>query len=168
MSSEFKPPIKLIKCLYNINSTSDSLCISDNCFNIYAEKYDKELNYDGKKYSIDKHLIALVEELGLQKSSGFGTNLALQLVPEELKNYIDVQFAKGNKIVYIDYDKAYANILHKEYEYYKNGDVTDSQLLQLIYERYERIKYIKKSFDILMTQTLDKACEYPFVCERIL
>lgn len=94
--------------------------------------------------------------------------MALQLVPEELKNYIDVQFAKGNKIVYIDYDKAYANILHKEYEYYKNGDVTDSQLLQLIYERYERIKYIKKSFDILMTQTLDKAYEYPFVCERIL
>ena len=88
----YKQPIKLIKCLYNSSSYTIPLRISDKCFNAYAERYGVEFEYIGKVYSIDTKLIALVEELGLEKCSGYGTFLLCQLVPEELKDYIDSLF----------------------------------------------------------------------------
>ena len=57
-------PIPLIKCLYNTSTSNNTLRISDKCFNAYAEMYGKELDYDGKSFSIDKKLITLVEEFG--------------------------------------------------------------------------------------------------------
>ena len=160
-------PIPLIKCLYN-KSTHSPLRLSDKCLYAYKDLYDEELNYNGKHFSIDPKIINLVEEVGLEKSGGFATYLAFQLVPKELKEYIVVGFVEGTKKVHIDYDKAYASILHKEHkehEYYENGDITDSQLLQLIFQRYERIAYIREKYDVLMMQTLDKAYELPFICK---
>ena len=55
--TENQQPIPLIKCLYNTSTSNNTLCISDKCFNTYAEMYDKEINYDGKRFSIDKKLI---------------------------------------------------------------------------------------------------------------
>ena len=158
-------PIPLIKCLYN-KSTHSPLRLSDKYLYAYKDLYDEEprINYNGKHFSIDPKIINLVEEVGLEKSGGFAAYLAFQLVPKELKEYIVVGFVEGTKKVHIDYDKAYASILHKEHkehEYYENGDITDSQLLQLIFQRYERYKYIQVKYDELMTQTLDKAHEYP-------
>jgi hypothetical protein len=156
-SNESQPIIKLIKCLYNTSTSSNPLCISDKCFNAYAEMYDKELDYDGKRFSIDKKLITLVEELGFDKCSGFSTYLSCQLMPEELKEYIVVGFVEGTKKVYIDYDKAYVNILHKQIIDCDSGEISDELLVKSVYKQYQRITYIKERFDELMTQTLDKA-----------
>ena len=135
--------------------------LSDKCFNIYAETYGKELNYDKKTYSIDTNLIKLVEELGLEKSGGFAVYLAFQLVPEELKEYIVIGFVEGTKKVHIDYDKAYADILHKQIV---DCEISDGLLMNSIYKQYHRINYIRENYDVLMTQTLDKAYEPPFMC----
>jgi len=162
--NENQQPIKLIKCLYNKNTHSNPLRLSDKCFNVYAETYGKELNYDKKTYSIDTNRIKLVEELGLEKSGGFAVYLAFQLVPEELKEYIVVGFVEGTKKVHIDYDKAYADILHKQIVDCESGEISDGLLVNDTYRQYHRIKYIRKKYDELMTQTLDKAYEPPFMC----
>ena len=164
-SNESQPLIKLIKCLYNTSTSNNTLCISDKCFNTYAEMYDKEINYNGKTYSIDPKIIKVVEELGLEKCSGYGTFLLCQLVPEELKDYIDVRFVEGIKKVYIDYDKAYAAILHKQIV---DCEISDGLLVNDTYRQYNRIKYIQEKMDELMTQTLDKAYKPPFTCEESL
>lgn len=157
----YQQPIKLIKCLYNSSSYTTPLRISDKCFNAYAERYGVEFEYNGKAYSIDTKLIALVEELGLEQCSGHGTFLLCQLVPEELKEYIDVRFVEGIKIADINYDKAYAAILHKQIV---DCEISDGLLMNSIYKQYNRIKYIQEKMDELMTQTLDKAYEPPFMC----
>lgn len=136
-------PIPLIKCLYNKSNHSNILRLSDKYLYAYKDLYDEEpgINYNGTHFSLDPKIINLIEELGIEKSGGFATYLAFQLVPEELKEYIVVGFVEGTKKVYIDYDKAFANIAH---ECYKTG-VTDSQLLQLIYKPYERLFISKKN-----------------------
>ena len=159
-----QPFVKLIKCLYNKSTNSNPLRLSDKCFNAYAEKYDKELDYNGKTYSIDPKIIRVVEEVGLEKCSGYAAYLAFQLVPEELKEYIVVGFVEGTKKVHIDYDKAYASILHKQILDCESGEISDGLLVNDIYRQYRRIKYIKEKYDVLMTQTLDKAYKPPFMC----
>lgn len=163
--TENQQPIPLIKCLYNTSTSTstNTLRISDKCFNAYAEMYGKELDYDGKSFSIDKKLITLVEEFGFLNCGGYATHLAFQLVPEELKEYIDVGFVEGTKKVNINYDKAYADILHKQLNVFENEDMAHWQQICLIYKQYDRIKYIKEKYDEVMTQTIDKAYEYPFV-----
>jgi len=162
--NENQQPIKLIKCLYNSSSYTTPLGISDKCFNVYAERYGVEFEYVGKAYSIDTKLITLVEELGLEKCSGHGTFLLCQLVPEELKEYIVVGFVEGIKIADINYDKAYSDILHKQIVDCESGELSDGLLVNDTYRQYHRIKYIKENYDELMTQTLDKAYEPPFIC----
>lgn len=143
-----QPFCPFIKCLYNSSSYTTPLRISDKCFNIYAERYGVEFEYIGKAYSIDTKLIALVEELGLEQCSGHGTFLECQLVPEELKEYIDVRFVEGIKIADINYDKAYAAILHKQIV---DCEISDGLLMNSIYKQYNRIKYIREKYDELMT-----------------
>ena len=163
MSSTNQEPIKLIKCLYN-KSTHSSLRLSDKCLNAYKEMYDEELDYDeGKTYILGPKIIKVVEDVGLGKSGGFGAYIAFQLVPEELKEYIVVGFVEGTKKVYIDYDKAYAAILHKQI-HCESGEISDGLLVKSVYKQYQRITYIKERFDELMTQTLDKAYKPPFTC----
>ena len=166
--NENQQPIKLIKCLYNTSTHSEPLRFSDKYLYAYKDLYEEELNYNGKKFSLDPKIINLVEELGLHKSGDFETYLAFRLVPEELKEYIVVGFVEGTKKVHIDYDKAFANILHKElsghnmmFAYVKS---VGNRQLDNIHNNYNRIKYIKEKYEELMTQTLDKAYEYPFVC----
>lgn len=158
-------PIKLIKCLYNTNTHSNPLRLSDKCLYAYKDLYHEEVNYNGKSFSLDPKIINLVEEIGFLKCGGYCTHLEFRLVPEELKEYIVVGFVEGTKKVYIDYDKAYADILHRELKEPENIDVGHWQQLFFIYKQYYRIKYIREKYDELMTQTLDKAYEYPFVCE---
>jgi hypothetical protein len=159
-------PIKLIKCLYN-KSTHSPLRFSDKCLYAYKNLYEEEpkINYNGTHFSIDPKIINLIEELGIEKSGGFGAYLAFQLVPEELKEYIVVGFVEGTRKVYIDYDKAFANILHENHSNYEHTHTALSFFLHKLYEKYNRIAYIKEKYDILMTQTLDKAYEYPFICK---
>ena len=163
-----QPFVKLIKCLYNKSTNSNPLRLSDKCFNAYAEKYDKELDYNGKTYSIDPKIIKVVEEVGLEKCSGYAAYLAFQLVPEELKEYIVVGFVEGTKKVYIDYARAFATILHENRSNYEHGYNTPRFLVDKIYEKYNRIHYIRSKYDELMRQTLDKAYQPPFTCEAIL
>ena len=68
------------------------------------------------------------------------------------------------KKVNINYDKAYADILHKQLKVFENEDMAHWHQICLIYKQYYRIKYIKEKYDELMTHTLNKAYEYPFVC----
>ena len=143
----YKQPIKLIKCLYNSSSYTIPLRISDKCFNAYAERYGVEFEYIGKAYSIDTKLIALVEELGLEQCSGHGTFLKCQSVPEELKDYIDIRFDKGIKKACIDYDKAYADILHKQIVHCESGEISDGLLINSVFKQYHRIKYIQEHID---------------------
>jgi hypothetical protein len=124
--------------------------------------YGKELDYDGKSFSIDKKLITLVEEFGFLNCGGYATHLTFQLVPEELKEYIVVGFVEGIKKVNINYDKAYADILHKQIF---DSESSDGLLINDSYKQYHRIKYIRGKYDELMTQTLDKAYQPPFTCE---
>ena len=148
MSSENKQPFcPFIKCLYNSSSYTTPLRISDTCFNAYAERYGVELEYTGKAYSIDTKLIALVEELGEERCSGHGTFLACLFVPEELKDYIDVRFVEGMKEACIDYDKAYASILHKQIVDCESGEISDGLLMNSVYKQYHRIKYIQEHID---------------------
>ena len=162
-------PIKLIKCLYN-KSTHSPLRLSDKCLYAYKDLYQEEpgINYNGKHFSIDPKIINLIEELGIEKSGGFATYLAFQLVPEELKEYIVVGFVEGTKKVYIDYARAFATILHENRSNYEHGYNTPRFLVDKIYEKYNRIHYIRSKYDELMTQTLDKAYKPPFTCEASL
>jgi len=163
MSSTNQEPIKLIKCLYN-KSTHSPLRLSDKCLHAYKDLYKEEFNYDGgKNYILDPKIIKVVEEVGLEKSSGFGTYLAFQLVPKELKKYFVVEFIEGTKKVYIDYARAFATILHENRSNYEHGYNAHSFLVHKIYKKYNRINYIRSKYDKLMRQTLDKAYEYPFV-----
>ena len=166
MSSTNQEPIKLIKCLYN-KSTHSPLRLSDKYLYAYKDLYDEEpgINYNGTHFSLDPKIINLVEEVGLEKSGGFGAYIAFQLVPEELKEYIVVGFVEGTKKVYIDYARAFANILHKQIVHCESGEISDGLLVNDIYRQYHRIKYIREKYDELMTQTLDKAYEYPFASE---
>ena len=147
-----QPFVILIKCLYNKSTNSNPLRLSDKCFNAYAEKYDKELDYNGKTYSIDPKIIKVVEEVGLEKCSGYAAYLAFQLVPEELKEYIEVGWRVGERIVNINYDKAYADILHKQIVDCESGKISDGLLM---YKQYYRINYIKEKYEELMTQAND-------------
>ena len=147
MSSENQPFIPLIKYLYNSSSYTTPLRISDICFNAYAERYGVEFEYIGKAYSVDTKLIALVEELGLEQCSGHGTILECQSVPEELKEYIDVKFVQGIKEACIDYNKAYADILHKQIVDCESGKISDGLLMNSVYKQYQRIKYIHEQME---------------------
>ena len=174
MSSTNQEPIKLIKCLYN-KSTHSPLRLSDKCLNAYKEMYDEEFDYDeeldyneGKTYILGPKIIKVVEEVGLGKSGGFGAYIAFQLVPEELKEYIVVGFVEGTKKVYIDYARAFATILHENRSNYEHGYNTPRFLVDKIYEKYNRIHYIRSKYDELMRQTLDKAYQPPFACEASL
>ena len=150
MSSDNQPLIPLSKCLFNRNCDSNMLGISEKCFDTYTRRYKQELNYDYKKnYSIDTKLIALVEELGLGEC---GALLAFQFVPEELKEYIEVGWRVGERIVNINYDKAYADILHKQIVDCESGKISDGLLM---YKQYYRINYIKEKYEELMTQAND-------------
>jgi hypothetical protein len=145
--NENQPFCPLIKCLYNSSSYSTPLRISDTCFNAYAERYGVEFEYIGKAYSIDTNLIALVEELGQIECSGHGTFLECQSVPEELKDYIDVKFVEGIKRACIDYNKAYADILHKQIVDCESGEICDGLLMNSVFKQYHRIKYIQEHID---------------------
>ena len=153
MSSTNQEPIKLIKCLYN-KSTHSSLRLSDKCLNAYKEMYDEEFDYDeeldydeGKTYILGPKIIKVVEEVGLGKSGGFGAYIAFQLVPEELKEYIVVGFVEGTKKVYIDYARAFANILHKQIVHCESGEISDGLLINSVFKQYHRIKYIQEHID---------------------
>ncbi len=146
-SSENQPFCPLIKCLYNNSSYSTQLRISDICFNAYAERYGVEFEYIGKAYSIDTKLIALVEELGLEQCSGHGTFLECQSVPEELKDYIAIRFVEGIKKACIDYNKAYADILHKQIVDCESGELCDGLLMNAVFKQYHRIKYIQEHIE---------------------
>jgi len=142
--NENQPFCPLIKCLYNSSSYSEPLRISDICFNVYAERYGVEFEYIGKAYSIDTKLIALVEELGLEQCSGHGTFLLCQSVPEELKDYIAIRFIEGIKKACIDYDRVYADILHKQIVDCESGELCDGLS---VFKQYHRIKYIQEHID---------------------
>ena len=163
-SAKNQEPIKLIKCLYN-KSTHSPLRLSDKCLYAYKNLYEEEFDYNGKQFIIDPKIIKVVEEVGLEKSGGFGAYLAFQLVPKELKEYIVVGFVEGTKKVHIDYARAFATILHENRSNYEHEYNTPRFLVDKIYEKYNRIHYIRTKYDELMLQTLDKAYEYPFVCE---
>ena len=153
MSSDNQPLIPLSKCLFNRDCDSNKLCISDKCFDAYTRRYKQELNYDYKKnYSVDTKLIALVEELGLGECGASRALLAFQFVPEELKEYIEVGWRVGERIVTINYDKAYADILHKQIVDCESGKISDGLLM---YKQYYRINYIKEKYEELMTQAND-------------
>ena len=141
-----QPFVSFIKCLYNSSSYSEPLRISDTCFNAYAERYGVEFEYPGKAYSINTNLIALVEELGLDKCSGHGTFLLCQSVPEELKDYIDVKFVAGIPKASINYDKVYADILHKQIVDCESGEICDGLLMNFVFKQYHRIKYIQEKY----------------------
>ena len=152
MSAENFPPISLIKCLYTTSSYINPLRLSDICYKAYKERYNEDLEYNSKNYNINPKLIKLVEESDLEECNGFGTTLAIQLIPEALKDYIEVKFVKGIKIVSIDYDKAFANILHTQKSSYENHTYNNAQQLLDIYRQYYRIAHIKENVDKIMDE----------------
>jgi len=158
MSGEIFPPISLIKCLYNTNFAINPLYISDKCYYAYKERYGEELGqYNYKNgYTTNQKLITLVEELGLEECNGTYTDLAIQLIPEALKDYIEVIFDKGVKIVSINYDEAFANILHSDKSAYAKHTYNYSQQLVFIYEKYYRIEHIKEKVDEIMDELTTK------------
>ena len=156
MSSDNQPLIPLSKCLFNRDCDSNRLGISEKCFDAYTRRYKQELNYNYKKnYSIDTKLIALVEELGLGECGASRALLAFQFVPEELKEYIEVGWRVGERIVNINYDKAYADILHKQIVDCESGKISDGLLMNAVHKQYYRINYIKEKYEELMTQAND-------------
>jgi hypothetical protein len=157
MSSEIFPLVSLIKCLYTTSSYINPLRFSNTFYEVYKQRYGEELEYKGISYTTNPKLITLVEELGVKECSGnHYKDLAIQLVPEALQDYIEVIFDKGIKIVSINYDKAFANILHTEKSAYEKFEYNNSQQLLDIYRRYYIIANIKEKMDHVMTQTGDK------------
>ena len=158
MSGEIFPPISLIKCLYTTSSYINPLRFSNTFYEVYKQRYGEELGlYNYKNgYTTNPKLITLVEELGLEECNGTYTDLAIQLVPEALTDYIEIIFEKGIKIVSINYDKAFANILHKEKSVYENYTYSYSTQLLDIYRQYYRIAHIKDNVDEIMDELTTK------------
>jgi hypothetical protein len=142
------------------------LIITEKCWDTYKEKYGEEFTYEHKKnswnnkinndYSINPKLIKLVEEIGVKECSGLATTLEIQLIPEALKDYIEVIYDKGIKIVSINYDKAFANILHKEKPSYEKYTYNKGQQLLDIYNQYYRIAHVKENLDEIMDELTTK------------
>jgi len=129
------------------------LRVSDTCYEVYKERYGEDLENKGNSYTTNPNLIKVVEEIGLEKCScGYLTTFAIQLIPEALKDYIEVIFDKGIKIVSINYNSAFANILHKEKSSYENYTYNNAQQLLDIYRQYYRIAHIKKNVDEIMDE----------------
>ena len=156
MSGEIFQPILLIKCLYNASSYMNPLRFSDTCYEVYKERYGEDLEYKGNSYTINPKLIKVVEELGLEECNGTYTDLAIQHVPEALQDYIEVIFDKGIKIVSINYDKAFANILHTQKLIYEDYTYSYSTQLLDIYRKYYRIAHIKEKVDEIMDELTTK------------
>ena len=56
-------------------------------------------------------------------------------------------FDEGIKIADINYDKAYADILHKQIVDCESGELSDGLLMNSVYKQYHRIKYIQEHID---------------------
>jgi hypothetical protein len=157
MSAENFPPISLIKCLYTTSSYINPLRFSNICYEVYKERYGEDLEYKGTSYTTNLKVIKLVEEIGLEVCSGnHYKDLAIQLVPEKLIDYIEVIFDKGIKIVSINYDKAFANILHTEKSTYEKFEYNNTQQLWDIYRQYYQIAHIKKKMDEIIDELTTK------------
>jgi len=150
-------PIKLIKHLYDIYRCYDAFDVPPKCRVKYTELYNEELPKVLSSYATDSKLIKVVELMGIKNcfSSNPQLILSIGLVPEELKYYILVN-ANRKRGLTIDYDKAYADILHKQILDCESGEISDGLLVNSVYEQYMRIKYIEeKMLDFIYEKPLD-------------
>ena len=130
-----QPIIKLCKYLYNAGYCEFS--ISDECREKYKELYGEELAKDIEGERMNPNLIKVIELLGFDKCKGTrkSTRLAIDLLPEELTDYIQIHDYDGQESVYISYDEAYSNLLA---QVMKEGVISDENKA-----KYERINYIR-------------------------
>ncbi len=68
-----------------------------------------------------------------------GSNVSLKFSP--LKKDLSHNRKRG---LTIDYNKAYADILHKQILDCESGEISDGQLVNSVYKQYMRIKYIEE------------------------
>ena len=146
--SNIHRPINLIKHLYDIYRSREAFDVSPKCRTKYKELYNEELPKVLLSCATDKKLINVVELIGIKNciSSNPLLILAIGLIPEELKSYILVNVNRKQGLT-IDYDKAYADILHKQILDCESGEISDGQLVNSVYEQYMRIKYIEEKMD---------------------
>jgi len=130
-----QPIIKLCKYLYNAGYSD--FCISDECREKYTELFNEPLaeNIEGER--MNQNLIKVIELLGFDKCKGTrkSTRLAIDLLPAELTDYIQIHDYDGQESVYISYDEAYSNLLA---QVMKEGVISDENKI-----KYERINYIR-------------------------
>jgi hypothetical protein len=143
VTEKTQPMIKLIRCLYN--SSSGMLRVSAKCREKYKETYLEDLKYD---YRMNKKLHMVVAELGYNEScyNYEKSELVFAFIPEELVDYMIIQFENNSENIIIDYTRAYTELL---------DNIMENGLKPFYEEKYNRIKFIEKVYTKWWREDLD-------------
>ena len=157
--------IKLIRCLYN--KYYGEIDVSQECRDKYKEIHNEKLIEDILFCRADPKLIKVVDIIGLERaSSGKSCSLGYELIPQELEEYINIDFYDGRETIYINYNEAYANVLHEIMERNIRGHYKDvlqygisnwdcSCISEKLINKYKRISYIKNKMNELVEDNID-------------
>lgn len=165
MTESTTQKIKLIRCLYN--KGYGEINVSQECRDKYKEFHKEELIEDILFCRADTKLIKVVDIIGLEKASnGKSCCLGYELIPQELEEYINIDFYGEQETIYINYNQAYANVLHEIME--RNIRVQYKDVLQYgisnwdcncisekLVNKYKRITYIKNKMNELVENNID-------------
>ena len=141
--------IHIVKFIYNDGYAS--IDVSQECRDKYKELYSEELDKDIMGCRTNPRLIKVFELLGYDKCSGSPSCIRLEVmwIPKELEKHIGIRDYDGMENVYVDYNSAYAEILHLLMKHNCN-------LPKEAYEKYQRINYIKEKMVCLRTREINE------------
>jgi len=150
--------IVLVKYLYN--DGYGEIDISQECRDKYKELFLEELDKDVMGCRSNQNLIKVFELLGSDKCSGSPSciRLSVQWIPKELEEYISIYNYDGQESVSIDYNEAYAVVLHKLMKHNCHGTNNLQYVMSSCWsssvhcdcipkdarEKYQRITYINE------------------------
>jgi len=150
--------IVLVKYLYN--DGYGEIDISQECRDKYKELFLEELDKDVMGCRSNQNLIKVFELLGSDKCSGSPSciRLSVQWIPKELEEYISIYNYDGQESVSIDYNEAYAVVLHELMKHNCHGTNNLQYVMSSCWsssvhcdcipkdarEKYQRITYINE------------------------
>lgn len=130
--------------------------IMEECRDKYKELYQEELGEDINCCRTDQKLIKVIQLLGVENCSGSRTALRVDWIPQEMEEYLVVHDYDGQKTISIDYNEAYANILHT---IFKNDNCLYDEsysMLEEEYKKYKRITYIREKMRTLPRRKINE------------
>jgi len=151
-----QPLIPIVRCLYNRGYCE--LDVSQECRDKYKELFLEDLPEEINCCRSNQNLIKVIHLLGVEACSGPRTALRIDWIPQEMEEYLIVNDYDGQETISIDYNEAYANVLHdlmkhncectRQTNYLMGEGWSDAAQCDCIpqdaREKYQRITYIRE------------------------